>query len=265
MREWYGIAGHSIIPVRKEPAEQSEMISQILFGEIYKVLEEKNAWLYVQLSYDDYKGYIPELMHTGLEPEFWASCIEEKPHITASISIISPIGANFPQLIPAGSSLNIYSETSKSFRLNDTSFRFYSSEQDIEKKFAAFDISDVALRFLNAPYLWGGRTIFGIDCSGFTQIVYKICGIKLLRDAYQQFSQGKFVTEFTEIRAGDLAFFGTSISKISHVGILLNNEQIIHASGKVRIDKWDEIGIFNAEKQKYSHKLIGIKRIENVV
>ena len=115
--------------------------------------------------------------------------------------------------------------------------------------------------FLNAPYLWGGRTPFGIDCSGFTQLIYRLHGMNLARDAYQQYESGKIITDIKEIEAGDLAFFENKSGKIVHVGIIMDNNQIIHASGKVRIDKLDEKGIFNVNKQKYTHKLKSIKKI----
>ncbi|MNL48577.1 Gamma-D-glutamyl-L-lysine endopeptidase [compost metagenome] len=115
--------------------------------------------------------------------------------------------------------------------------------------------------FLNAPYLWGGRSILGIDCSGFTQVCYKILGIKLKRDAYQQADQGELVSFINEGKLGDLAFFDNAEGRITHVGILINSHQIIHASGRVRIDSIDHQGIFNEETQQYSHKLRIIKRI----
>jgi hypothetical protein len=238
------------------------MVSQLLFGEIYSVIEEQNDWILIQSSYDEYRAWISKLMFTLLEPDFLDFIIENKNYIISSLSIISLIGDNYPQYIPAGSSLPGFSKSSKSFQINERTYKFYSSENEKLAEFNHNDILDIAYRYMNAPYLWGGRTIFGIDCSGFTQIVYKICGIKILRDAYQQFSQGYFISNFSEIKSGDLAFFGQSISKITHVGILINQNSIIHASGSVRIDKWDEIGIFNAELNKYTHKLVGIKRIE---
>jgi len=118
-----------------------------------------------------------------------------------------------------------------------------------------------ALIFLNAPYLWGGRTPFGIDCSGFTQIIYRLQGIKIPRDAYQQADLGTPLNFIEESEEGDLAFFNNNEGKIVHVGLIMKNNQIIHASGKVRIDKIDQKGIFNIEKNKHTHKLRIIKKL----
>ncbi|HEX2935487.1 MAG TPA: C40 family peptidase, partial [Bacteroidales bacterium] len=123
------------------------------------------------------------------------------------------------------------------------------------------EIEEVARKFLHAPYLWGGRTVFGIDCSGFTQIVYKMNGIGIPKDAYQQAEIGEPVQFVEDTRTGDLAFFDNEEGRITHTGIILGKSEIIHASGEVRIDKFDHQGIFNEEDNAYSHKLRLIKRI----
>jgi cell wall-associated NlpC family hydrolase len=123
------------------------------------------------------------------------------------------------------------------------------------------DLINTAYMYLNAPYLWGGKSVFGIDCSGFTQMVYKLNGYKLLRDAAQQASQGEVLSFIEESEPGDLAFFDNEEGKIIHVGIMLENNYIIHASGKVRIDRLDHLGIYNAELNRHTHRLRVIKKI----
>jgi hypothetical protein len=123
------------------------------------------------------------------------------------------------------------------------------------------DLLTTAYMYLNAPYLWGGKTPFGIDCSGFTQMVYKLNGYKVLRDASQQSTQGEALSFIEESEPGDLAFFDNDEGKIIHVGIMMENNYIIHASGKVRIDRVDHLGIYNAELNKHTHRLRVIKKI----
>jgi cell wall-associated NlpC family hydrolase len=122
-------------------------------------------------------------------------------------------------------------------------------------------IREIAFTFLNTPYQWGGRSVFGVDCSGFTQVVYKCIGLKLLRDASQQATQGEVVGFLQEVKCGDLAFFDNEAGKITHVGILLDLHTIIHASGKVRVDRIDNFGIVNSDTEKRTHTLRVIKRI----
>jgi cell wall-associated NlpC family hydrolase len=123
------------------------------------------------------------------------------------------------------------------------------------------NISETAKQFLNVPYLWSGRSFFGIDCSGFVQLIYKVHGISLPREAQQQSEIGEVLSFVEESKPGDLAFFENKEGKISHVGMMLNNQEIIHASGKVRIDSLDSTGIFNKELNKHTHKLRFLRSI----
>ena len=146
--------------------------------------------------------------------------------------------------------------------LGDLDFTF--SGQVIEPGSSNITLSlllKIARKYLNAPYLWGGRSPFGIDCSGFSQIVFKMLGVKLLRDASQQVSQGRIIDFVEQAQAGDLAFFENKKKRIAHVGIVFPDQKIIHAHGKVRIDNLDHFGIFNEENNKYTHRLRVVKRI----
>jgi cell wall-associated NlpC family hydrolase len=140
-------------------------------------------------------------------------------------------------------------------------FAFNGDSKSVGQKRDGDFVKTIAMKYLNTPYLWGGKSPFGIDCSGFIQMVYKINGYKLLRDCSQQASQGKNVSKFSDCLPGDIAFFGTQEKKISHAGILLSDNRIIHASGKVRIDHFNDEGILNIETKIYTHSLISIRRI----
>jgi len=150
--------------------------------------------------------------------------------------------------------------SSELFEVNEQ-FAFNGAAKNIGEK-QSFDFLKHTIKsYMNAPYLWGGKTPFGIDCSGFAQQIFKLCGYKLKRDAHQQYLQGSVVKNFEEAQPGDLAFFENEKNMITHVGILIEDQYIIHASGYVRKDKLDEKGIMNEESSTYTHKLVGFKRI----
>ena len=157
--------------------------------------------------------------------------------------------------IPLGASLSFLNHN----EINTEGFQFEGLKTSGIKPKS--DLITTAYQYLNAPYLWGGKTPFGIDCSGFTQMVYKLNGYHLLRDASQQAGQGDALSFIEESEPGDLAFFDNDEGKIIHVGIMMENNYIIHASGKVRIDRLDHLGIYNAEQNRHTHRLRVIKKI----
>ena len=164
-------------------------------------------------------------------------------------------------MIVSGSFLPFYNAENKSFNIDDEVFYFYGNISESKEDDIRSSITDSALNYVDTPYLWGGRTPFGIDCSGFTQIVYKLNGIKIPRDASQQVELGKTISFVDKANPGDLAFFDDDEGNIIHVGIILNDKKIIHASGKVRVDLIDHQGIFNNKIKKYTHRLRVIKQI----
>jgi cell wall-associated NlpC family hydrolase len=155
------------------------------------------------------------------------------------------------------STVTIGAQTSSCTFLNDQ----YSLNQPETISYDKSNLIENALLFLNAPYLWGGRTPLGIDCSGFTQLIYRMNGFDLLRDASQQATQGEVLSFIEESEPGDLAFFDNNEGAITHVGLIMSDNYIIHAHGKVRIDRLDQSGIFNVEKKVHTHKLRVIKKI----
>lgn len=234
------------------------MVTQLLFGETFEILAQKESWYCIKPVYDGYECWIDAKQCMLLHNEVFESYMQsKKTYATDLINITKNIetGHLFPILL--GSVLPNFGNSK--FRINGINYE-YTGEFATNPVANRSKIIETAYLYLNAPYLWGGKTPFGIDCSGFTQIVYKVNGINIPRDAYQQADIGIALSFIEEAAPGDLAFFENKEGKISHVGIMLNNNKIIHASGKVRIDSIDHQGIFNIEIEKYTHKLRIIKR-----
>ena len=251
----FGVSILSIVPMRAEPSDLSEMVNQILFGEQYKILEKRKKFSRIRLSHDKYEGWICNKQVNEIDKEIFKNLLSAKKIYTTDILDI--IKSDSFQTIVLGSILPDLNKCKFSISSKTYSFEGEWSYKYIDKQM----IVENAMMFLNSPYLWGGRTPFGIDCSGFSQIVYRLNGIDLPRDAYQQAEIGTTLSFVEESEAGDLAFFDNNDGKIIHVGIVLENNYIIHASGKVRIDRIDQQGIFNIEEGTHTHKLRLIKSI----
>ena len=243
-----GICNLSIVPVRIVDSDKSEMINQLIYGDIIEILEEKEKWVKIKSVFDDYIGWIDKKQYFKIDDNITLDL--NKP--VYSIDLVEFIENNNNELvtIPIGSDISNISLMNHKF-----------DGKTISGKNNRNSIVNTALSFLNSPYLWGGKTPFGIDCSGFTQMVYKINGYKLSRDAKDQANQGETLSFIEESEAGDLAFFNNDQGDIIHVGIILQNNHIIHASGRVRIDRIDHSGIYNNDLNKHTHSLRYIKKI----
>ncbi|HVW12831.1 MAG TPA: C40 family peptidase [Mucilaginibacter sp.] len=249
----YGICNLAVIPLRAEPSDKSEQVSQILFGEAFEIAEWKDRWVKVKTAYDDYEGWIGRLQFAMLGHIAYKTLRQSPAPLTyRAVTQAWKKPDNSVLYLPVSSSLVFLKGTT--CHINNEKFEIIGEIGETEP------IDVTAKSFLNTAYLWGGRTHYGIDCSGFTQTVFRLQGIHLKRDAYMQAEQGKPVDFISEARLGDLAFFDNEVGRITHVGIMLNNGQIIHASGRVKIENIDSQGIFSEEQKRYTHKLRIIKR-----
>ena len=252
----YGICNLAVIPLRAEPSERSEQVSQLLFGEVFEITEWQNNWVKIIAEADGYIGWIGRLQFAMLGHVAYKNIRNHPSKLTYQpVTQAWKMSDNSVVYLPAGSSLAFLEGTS--CRIGHERFEIIGKIGEPE------DIAATAKAFLNSPYLWGGRTHFGIDCSGFTQMVYKLKGLRIKRDASMQVKEGIKVDSIKEARLGDLAFFDNSEGRVTHVCIILNNEHIIHASGKVKIDTINEDGIYSREQKKYTHNLCGIRRFFN--
>lgn len=246
----YGIGFLSIVPLRAEPADRSELVSQLLYGEFFKVIAKRKQWSYIQLAFDGYQGWIDNKQFLSIEKDDYER-LNQTP-LTLSADLIDYVSCKEKALhsISMGS------------QISSCNFLKHGFEgRSIQGAHPKENLITTAVMFLNAPYLWGGKTPFGIDCSGLTQMVYKINGHRLLRDASLQATQGEALSFIEESEPGDLAFFDNEEGAITHVGIIMRDNYIIHAHGKVRIDRLDHSGIYNHDVRTHTHKLRVIKRI----
>lgn len=252
----YTICIVPIMPLRAMPAHTSEMVTQVVFGECMEVLEAgPDGWIRVKCQYDGYTGWGGFSHTAAVTTDFF-----QLPYTCFTGSWVNEIIISGRTMhIPLGCPL-------KGFREEDGQWQRLGVKYNgkiinpAENEITAPLIRQYAFYYLNTGYLWGGKSPFGIDCSGFTQSVYKLLGRPLPRDAWQQALEGEEVKSLRSARCGDLAFFDNKESKITHVGILLNEEEIIHSAGKVRIDKIDEQGILNTDTGIRTHRLREIRR-----
>ena len=256
----YGICNVSLAPVRKEADDRSEMVTQLLFGETFEVIGKQKQWRKIVTTSDSYEGWIDEKQFAELSLKE-IETLKAAPE-TFTIDLVQLAVHNATTMLPLliGSRLPAY--MGHTFTVGETPYTFDGHVKTVDHTPAMRSgIVETAYVYINAPYLWGGKSPFGIDCSGFTQMVYKLNGITLKRDANQQAEQGETLSFIAEAQPGDLAFFDNEEGRITHVGIVLSNSKIIHASGKVRIDNLDQHGIYNEDKKTYTHKLRVIKKL----
>ena len=247
----YGICHLSIVPMRANPEDSSELVSQLLYGEIFKIIDQRKKWIKIRCTADDYTGWIDRKQHKSLTAEQYNEALGKSPIYSGDLVDFVSTPAGALKSIVVGSNINNCDVLGDTFEGQ----RRQTTEQSPEL------IIEQALMYLGTPYLWGGKTPFGIDCSGLTQMVYRMTGKSIPRDAKDQALLGDSLSFIEESSPGDLAFFDNPEGKITHVGLIMKDNYILHAHGEVRIDRLDQTGIFNTDKNTHTHKLRVIKKI----
>ena len=264
----YLIAHCTVTPVRQEPSEGSEQLTQLLFGEVCEVLDRLPRWTKIRSTMDGQEGWIDFKMLTYVGDEAMGLKGDEAV-VAFPMAAATPMDGGPDLLLTLGTRLPNYSHGTfevlgKQYLIDPTEVRGEKLQVKGDEAIRREDVCAVAQTLLNAPYLWGGKNVMGIDCSGFTQVVYSVFGINLLRNAREQITQGTAVASLAEAQSGDLAFFDHAdrdpqATNISHVGLLLDNKKIIHCSGCVHVDDIDEMGIHLPDGE-LTHHLVQIKR-----
>lgn len=248
------ICENVFVPLRSVPSHKSEMLSQVLFGEKYRIIDEIGHWYKVETLFDNYTGWI-DMNHT--------QHTEDKNNLPGQVlnrSLLCLKNDNTKLFLEAGCEIYNPDFENGVFSAGENK---YSAGQEFSASYfkVSESIGDTAMKFINSPYIWGGRIPSGIDCSGFVQLVYKIRGVNIPRDSWQQAEAGENISFIGETLPGDLVFFDDERGRITHVGMILSQGLVIHASGRVRIDAIDHQGIYKNEIRGYSHKLRTIRRI----
>jgi len=248
------ICENVFVPLRSGPSHKSEMLSQVLFGEKYTEIERSGNWMKIVTHFDSYHGWIDiDHIQQTIDKEDTAGNVLNK-------SLLCFKNDKSKLILEPGCEIFKPDFEKKQFSIG---MNLYSASDDFSTAHISStdSITDTALKFINSPYIWGGRIPSGIDCSGLTQLVYKINGINIPRDSWQQAETGRSIDFIDEAEPGDLVFFDNDRGKISHVGMIFSKGLVIHASGRVRIDAIDHQGIYKMETARYSHHLRMIKRI----
>lgn len=255
----YGVCRLAVVPVRKEASDVAEQRTQLLFGDHYEVLSlsKDKRWLQIRIAFDQFEGWLEAKQHHSISKDYFDQINLADFKITTEITSWILYKKN-PLSIVMGSIVPI--SASELFKMEEQ-FAFNGESKSLGQRRDFEYLRSIALRYLHSPYQWGGKSPFGIDAAAFTQMVFKIAGYSLQREAAQQMQQGKMVKGFSDAKPGDLAFFHDKSENDIHVGIVLDDDKIIHASGRVRIDHFMEEGILNPETKIYTHSFKLLRRI----
>lgn len=258
----YGLVCLPLVPLRATYNERSEMTSQLLFGEFVQIIEKEEKWIFIINEKDNYSGWVDVKMIKPISESVYEKGKNASKTILSNIfNTVKNLQTNQIMHLPAGSML--YNLKEDIFELGEDKWQIIDKQISKNDCINEKKIVEIAKSYLNVPYLWGGKSVLGIDCSGLTQVVFSIIGYTLPRNASQQAQRGKQIDFLIDVLPGDLAFFGDEADRITHVGIMIDNSHIIHSSGWVKIESIDSHGIISSLTGEYSHKLRVIKRILN--
>jgi cell wall-associated NlpC family hydrolase len=260
----FGICPVSNLPVRSDPDHQAGMVNELLFGEMVEIREVQDHWCHIAGEWDGYPGWISRWDLMEITPAFYREARRMHLVICDPADAYEDARPDHPYRLLPGSTLPFYRPDNQSFSIGVKTLKLSGTSVVKEPRGRGEDLVRHALKFVNAPYRWGGRSLFGIDCSGLIQVILKISGIRFPRDSREQVGAGDPLHFLEEAESGDLVYFGNENEDITHAGIYHGPGQVIHAFGKVRIDKLDHHGIYNPSINRYTHHLRTIIRIPDL-
>ena len=256
-----GIVYQGYVPVRREPSETSEMVSQVLFGEEFRILNSNGKWLQISLYFDGIEGWVTKDGVDTIEPENMPENESDRGYrmVSHPCIIVQDLKLDRQLILPAGS---IWPKTGgNALTLGRHEFGLLSEEGLITPG-PHMDPEEIGKGLISLPHLWGGRSGFGFDGPGLVQMLCRMMGLQLPRQCNQQAGLGTTVNFMHEIRKGDLAYFDNEEAELVHAGMVLDGGRVLHCSTNVRIDRLDHHGIYSIEKEAYTYKLRVIKRLE---
>ena len=249
----YAICHLSIVPMRDEASHKSEQISQLLYGELCFIMKEEDGWCYVRTDFDNYEGWIDAKQLSPISEATYQETKKVLPRYASDMVDYVQISDKEYDLLPMCIGATV----------SNAPFMGHLFSGEVQRKVLRKNVVEIALRYLNTPYSWGGKSPFGIDSPALVQMVYKLMGITLPREVVSQYEiiESGDVATLEDAEVGDLLFFNDNMGRIIHVGLLIQSGYIIHAYGKVRVDRITPEGIFDEDIQEITHNLYAIKRI----
>ena len=261
MEDSFGVCRLSVISVRKEQSHQSLQLTQLLFGDHYEVVTKSNdrQWLHIKIYFDQAEGWIESNQHHEITKEYFDQINVADFKITTDVCS-TILYKKTPLSILMGSIVPI--SQSELFKMEEQ-FAFNGESKGIGQKREFEFLKSIALKYLNAPEQEGGKTPFGIDGIGLIQMVFKICGYSLGHRTEELHKHVKSVKDLHSTKLGDVAFFHHRKYKRMNIGLVLDENRILHVDGRVRIDQLMEEGVLNLETKIYTHQLSAMGRILN--
>jgi gamma-D-glutamyl-L-lysine dipeptidyl-peptidase len=260
MEGTFGVCRLSVVSVRKEPQVLSLQLSQLLFGDHYEVIgvSADKSWIQIRIYFDQVEGWIPLNQHHTIAPEYFDQINSADFKITTDVCS-TILYKKTPLSILMGSIVPI--SQSELFKMEEQ-FAFNGESKSLGQKREFEFLKLIALKYLNAPEMEGGKTPFGIDGFGLVQMVHRICGYTLGHSLENLQRHGRKV-EVESAKPGDLIFLASLAKGTKSVGLWMEENKILHVDGRVRLDACANGNLLDGETKHESHIIESFRRYLN--